>query len=230
MLLTHGYGASQAMWAPNLDVLGRDRRVLTWDLPGHGAGSPSGELSRDRCIADMLALLDMLDAPHAVLRRHVPRLRFLSLLFHARHPERVAALLLVDSGPGFRDGVARGAMERLGRGVGGKPRGPRARGTGSQSGVGGRRSRLRRHGPGRSCQGHPDSQRDGEVIESLGSIGVPTLIVVGARDERFLTAAEVMARRIPGARKLVIEDAGHAANMDQPAALNRAVCEFLEGL
>jgi pimeloyl-ACP methyl ester carboxylesterase len=57
---------------------------------------------------------------------------------------------------------------------------------------------------------------------------VPTLIVVGAEDERFLAAAEAMARRIPDARKLVIEDAGHAANMDQPEAFNRAVCEFLE--
>ena len=39
-----------------------------------------------------------------------------------------------------------------------------------------------------------------------------------------------MARRIPGARKVIIEDAGHAANMDQPAEFNRAVREFLEDL
>ncbi len=39
-----------------------------------------------------------------------------------------------------------------------------------------------------------------------------------------------MASRIPGARKMILEDAGHAANMDQPAQFNRAVREFLEEL
>ncbi len=62
-------------------------------------------------------------------------------------------------------------------------------------------------------------QRDGEAFESLSTITAPTLIVVGANDERFLAAADAMARRIPGARKLIIENAGHAANMDQPAQL-----------
>ena len=39
---------------------------------------------------------------------------YLSLLFCARHPERVAALVLVDTGPGFRDDAARESMEFLG--------------------------------------------------------------------------------------------------------------------
>ena len=39
-----------------------------------------------------------------------------------------------------------------------------------------------------------------------------------------------MARKIPGAAKVVIEDAGHAANLHQPAAFNRAVEAFLAGL
>ena len=39
-----------------------------------------------------------------------------------------------------------------------------------------------------------------------------------------------MARRIPGARKVVIENAGHAANIEQAAAFNLAVGEFLEEL
>ena len=228
LLLTHGFGASQAMWAPNLDALDRDRRVLTWDLPGHGAASPSGELSQDRCIADMLALLDMLDAPHAVLAG-MSLGGFLSLLFHARHPERVAALLLVDSGPGFRDGVAREQWNAWVAALAGDldARGPEALGPSPESAVADHAC----GGPGLAAAARGIlTQRDGEVIESLGSIAVPTLIVVGARDDRFLTAAEVMARRIPGARKLVIEDAGHAANMDQPAAFNRAACEFLEGV
>ena len=56
LLLTHGFGASEAMWAPNLAALSRERQVLTWDLPGHGASADAnaGRLSHDGCIAEML--------------------------------------------------------------------------------------------------------------------------------------------------------------------------------
>jgi pimeloyl-ACP methyl ester carboxylesterase len=36
-----------------------------------------------------------------------------------------------------------------------------------------------------------------------------------------------MAAKIPGAKKVVIEGAGHAANIDQPVAFNQAVLAFL---
>jgi pimeloyl-ACP methyl ester carboxylesterase len=73
-------------------------------------------------------------------------------------------------------------------------------------------------------------QFDSRVIESLGSVDVPTLIVVGERDEAFLAPSDYMERAIPNARKVVIPDAGHAANLDNPEAFNRAVLEFLDGL
>ena len=66
-----------------------------------------------------------------------------------------------------------------------------------------------------------------KVIEALPAIEVPTLIVVGANDTNFLASADYMQRSIPRARKVVIADAGHAANVDQPAVFNAAVGEFL---
>ena len=71
------------------------------------------------------------------------------------------------------------------------------------------------------------TQRDAGVMSSLPTIAVPTLVVVGADDAPFLAAADYMAGKIPGAKKVVIPDAGHAANMDQPAAFNAAVRGFL---
>jgi len=46
----------------------------------------------------------------------------------------------------------------------------------------------------------------------------------------FLAAAEVMADRIPGAERVVLEGAGHMANVDAPNEFNAAVNDFLEGL
>jgi len=45
---------------------------------------------------------------------------------------------------------------------------------------------------------------------------VPTLVLVGADDKNFLAATDYMAAKIPGALKVVIPAAGHAANL-QPA-------------
>jgi len=59
---------------------------------------------------------------------------------------------------------------------------------------------------------------------------VPTLVLVGSEDTNFLAATDYMARKIPNATKVVIEGAGHAANLDEPESFNRAVREFLERL
>jgi pimeloyl-ACP methyl ester carboxylesterase len=226
MLLTHGFGASQAMWAGNLDALGAGREVVAWDLPGHGAGASSPQPTHDQCVADMLALLDALGAPRAVAGG-MSLGGFLSLLLCARHPERVAALVLVDTGPGFRDDGAREAWNAWvgeladdldARGLDALRPSPESAAAEHLAGAGGLAAAAR----------GILAQRDAEVFESLGAITVPTLIVVGANDDRFLAAADAMARRIPGARKVVIADAGHAANMDQPAEFNRVVHEFLE--
>ena len=74
------------------------------------------------------------------------------------------------------------------------------------------------------------AQQDDRVIQSLDTIAVPTLVLVGANDTNFLAATDYMAAKIKGATKVVIDDAGHAANLHQPAAFNRAVEAFLAGL
>ena len=72
------------------------------------------------------------------------------------------------------------------------------------------------------------AQRNNSVINALPDIDVPSLVLVGANDTGFLAAAEYMSRKIPDCRKVVIPDAGHAANMDQPELFNSAVLDFLE--
>jgi pimeloyl-ACP methyl ester carboxylesterase len=72
------------------------------------------------------------------------------------------------------------------------------------------------------------TQKDGKVIELLPEIRVPTLVLAGAEDKRFIPSAEYMGAKIPGAEKSILANAGHAANIDQPAAFNAAVRKFLD--
>jgi pimeloyl-ACP methyl ester carboxylesterase len=67
-------------------------------------------------------------------------------------------------------------------------------------------------------------------MDDLPHIRVPTLIVVGAEDTPFIGASEYMAKRIPGSRRVVLPDAGHMPNLDQPELFRDAVSAFLDTL
>jgi pimeloyl-ACP methyl ester carboxylesterase len=67
------------------------------------------------------------------------------------------------------------------------------------------------------------------AAERLGSIRVPTLVIITDLDESVVRAmADVMANRIPGAQKLVITNSAHVPNMEHPDVFNRAVQAFLQ--
>ena len=153
----------------------------------------------------------------------------MSLAFYRAYPERVRALLIIDTGPGFKKDEAREAWNK------------RALETGDRfdrEGLAVLKSASRE----RSDVSHRDAsglaraargmltQRDARVIEVLPDIKVPALVVVGADDTPFLAASDYMAAKIPGARKAVIPAAGHAANIDQPQAFIDALLPFLDGL
>jgi pimeloyl-ACP methyl ester carboxylesterase len=64
-------------------------------------------------------------------------------------------------------------------------------------------------------------------IDELAALRVPSLVLVGAEDEAYLRAADVMAARIPGAEKVVIPGAGHVTTIEEPEAVTRALLAFL---
>jgi pimeloyl-ACP methyl ester carboxylesterase len=229
VLLTHGFAATAAMWDPNVGALSADRPVIVWDQRGHGNSDAPEDMAcygQEISVADMAAVLDAAGAHRAVLCG-MSLGGYLSLAFHLAHPQRVAALVLVDTGPGYRNAEARSnwndwverTAQRLETGAPPPHPSPEV---------------------AQAVHEHPDGlpraargsmvQKDARVIESLDSIAVPSLVIVGAQDTDFLAGADYMQRHIPNARKLLIDNAGHAANMDQPDTFNTAVLELLEQL
>lgn len=226
LLLTHGFGATSGMWEPNIAALSVDRPVIVWDQRGHGSSDAPEDMDRyseQISVADMAAILDAAGAGRAVLGG-MSLGGYLSLAFHLVHPHRVAALVLVDTGPGYRNDEARAKwnawVERRARQL---ERGEMPTDMSAEL-----KQAVHEHPEGlpRAARGIM-AQKDARVIASLDSITVPTLVIVGADDTDFLAAADYLHRHIPNSRKVVIDDAGHAANMDQPAAFNAAVHELL---
>ena len=229
VLLTHGYGAGARMWRSQ-EPLSERYHLIEWDMRGHDrSDSPDDPAlySHDATIADLAAILDAYGTDRAVIGGHSLG-GFMSLAFNLARPDRVSALMLFDTGPGYSKDAARdewNAMtERMARAL-------EKRGVEAIASVAG--STMAPH---RSAQGLAHAargilaQNDGRVIESLSLIAVPTLVLAGARDQRFLPSAEYMAAKIPGAQKVILEGAGHAANIDQPEAFNAAVRAFLDSL
>ena len=228
LLLTHGFGASSQMWALNVTALAAERPVITWDMRGHGRSySPSdqAEYTQAACLADMTALLDTCGAERAVVGG-LSLGGYLSLAFWLACPERVAALLLCDTGPGFRNDEARqrwndrsmATAARLEQdGLSALGDGPRPPDSAHPMGL------------AHAARGML-TQQDGRVIDSLPSIDVPVLVIVGADDRPFLGAAEYVVAKIPAAELVVIPDAGHTCNLDQPELFNQHVLEFLATL
>ena len=226
LLLTHGFGASSRMWAGQIETLAQDFQLILWDLRGHGRSDyPSSPeaYSAEAALADMTALLDVAEAPSAVIGG-LSLGGYLSLAFHRLHPERTRGLLIIDTGPGYRSDEAREAWNQnaLKTAARFEKRGIEA---------------LR---PAEMQADHRDAtglavaargffmQRDANVIDSLPGITKPALIVVGADDKPFLASANYMAAKIPGAKSATIPNAGHFANLDNPTAFNTAVANFLQ--
>ena len=228
LLLTHGYSSTAHMWAGQVEEFSKRFTLILWDMRGHGrTASPNDPAlySEAATVSDMAALLDANSVQTAIVGG-LSLGGYMSLAFHLAHPERTRALLIVDTGPGFRNDEAREGWNLRARATA-----DRFEVEGLSRLAGGSKELREAHHASASGLAHAArgmlAQRDARVINSLSEIHVPSLVIVGAKDEPFLKASDYMAAKIPGAKKVVIPDAGHAVNIDQPQAFNAAVLSFL---
>jgi len=228
VLLSHGFSATSQMWRGQIAALSARNRLVTWDMRGHGQSdypeNPSA-YSETETVADMAALLDEVGAKTAIVGG-LSLGGYMSLAFHLKHPERVRALLIIDTGPGYRKDEGRAgwnanALKSAAR-FESEGLGP-LKAASAERAVATHRNAT---GLAKAARGML-TQRDARVIDSLPTIDVPSLVVVGDRDTPFLAAADYMAAKIPRATKIVIANAGHASNIDQPAAFNEALANFI---
>ncbi len=230
VLLSHGYGATSQMWRDQVDAFKERYRIIIWDMRGHGQSDyPDDQslYSEDHTVADMAALLNHCGLPGAVIGG-LSLGGYATLAFHLRHPSRCRALMLFDTGPGFKKDEAREAWNKRAN--------DRAR-RWEREGLAARsesaEAQLAQHrdasGLARAARGMLAQVGSG-VIHSLPDIAVPTLVLVGEDDKPFLAATDYMVAKIPNSTKVVIPNAGHAANIHNPEDFNRAMGTFLDGL
>jgi len=228
ILLTHAYAATLQMWQPQFEAW-RDYRVIAWDMRGHGGtDSPptQDQYTEKLTVEDMAALLRHLGIEKSVIGG-LSLGGYLSLEFYVAHPDMVRALVLCNTGPGYRKDDARAAWNDFAIGYAKRFEERGLDGFGRGIEIDATRA-YQRAAEGLAFAGRGIlTQRDAKVMDALDKIDVPVLVVWGADDQRYKSGCEYLAAKIPNATLAVVEGAGHAVNLYKPGEFNRIVLEFL---
>ncbi|MBM3486127.1 MAG: alpha/beta fold hydrolase [Alphaproteobacteria bacterium] len=240
LFFLHGIGGSRSNWHLQLPAFATDFTAISWDARGYGLSEDyDGPLDFADFSADVVRVLDHLGADKA----HLCGLSMggrIAQDFYPRHPERVATLTLCDTFPGFEGATRAQTPEEF---VDSRIK-PLLEGKTPMEVAAARVGRLM--SPKRSEDAFRRAVESSASIHiesyiktvrasiafnraaDLPNIKVPTLLIFGREDPLTPPAiGEVMARHIPDSRLVVLEDAGHMANLEQPAAFNAALRAFL---
>ena len=240
LMLIPGLGAGVHAWYAQLKGLSPVLRVTAVDPRGHGlSDKPPGPYSVSLFATDIAALMNHLElGPAVVVGSSMAAMIAVELA--ATHPERVTALALVGGfpvlGPAGKErmeGRARTA-ETEGMGPLADPVASTALGAQTHQTqpalVGLFRQGLLANDP-RAYAASCRALVEADISPRLGRIQCPTLIVLGSQEQVApLPAARALKAGVPHARLEVIPNAGHLPFLEQPAAFNAAILEFVGDL
>ena len=240
VLMIQGLGADKHLWDLQRFVLAGRYRVIAHDNRGAGkSDKPFGAYSLEQMADDAIAVLD-----HAGIETaHVVGASMggaITQIIGVKYPERVRSLTLVCTAcrnhPWRRDLLASWADVAADKGM-------TAMTAEAARWVIGPRS-LRRLWPAFSWLGPIATSRathgfkgqvqallnvDEDIVDLLGTISVPTAVIVGNQD--ILTPrgdSEELADRIPTAELVVLSGAAHGLMIEHATTFNRVLGDFLK--
>jgi 2-succinyl-6-hydroxy-2,4-cyclohexadiene-1-carboxylate synthase len=243
-VLLHGFTGSSASWGDvvidGLSSAGLPPVLV--DLPGHGRDAGRAEPSAFTLDATLARIGD-LDGWPADLIGYSMGGR-IALHFAASFPERVRRLVLESASPGLATDAERAARRSADEALAGSIT---ARGieafvdtwesqpifesrAGLPAEVVARQRELRLRNDPTSLAAALTGLGTGalpSLWDRLPEIAVPTLLVVGARDGKFIDIAELMSSMLPDARVAVVPGAGHTVHLERPDAWLEVVATFL---
>lgn len=246
LLLVHGFGGAKEDFDDHVDALAHDHHVVVFDHRGHGesdAPDDAAAYTFDRLARDTLAVADAVGADRFHLLGHsmggmVARRVVLA------HPSRIETLVLMDTSPGPVPGLDGDILE-MGAQIAltdGMDELKRIMDAFSPLGTPAY-ERLLVERPGyrefndrkwetlsatmwaalaRAIRDQPDE------LARLADVRCPVLVIVGEQDEPFLAVSRQMAETIPDAELVVVADAGHSPQFENPPAWRAALVGFLD--
>jgi len=237
VVFIHGWTHNISVWDDQVPVFKTRYQVVRYDSRGFGRSTGFADESAEP--QDLLILLEALHVKRAYVVGH-SRGGSVALRFAHAYPDRVAGLVLYGAFPegfpappdvaqlfGSLPGVAKtSGLDSVGKLV---LTSPIAWVPAGRNDITDRYRRLWTAYSGKDLlDPHPESGRvPAPQIAQLANIRIPTLVIIGDHEAPFIAAAaDTLASRIPGAKKVVIPNAGHGAHFAQPASFNSALMDF----
>jgi 3-oxoadipate enol-lactonase len=239
VLFSHGFFMDHTMFDPQVEALAPDYRCIRWDQRGFGATPAPLPFTYWDSAEDAVELLDHLGIDRAVLVG-MSQGGFLSLRAALANPERVRALVLIDSAAdvdGPEEVAGYEAMFGVLRNGTAEERGAVLEAVAGML-IGD--DELARHWIPRWAALDADQlgnaagallERD-DVSDRLGEIGCPSLVIHGSADQAIVVGrAEAAVSGLADCRGLVrVDGAAHAPNLTHPGVVNPVLRAFLDSL
>jgi 2-succinyl-6-hydroxy-2,4-cyclohexadiene-1-carboxylate synthase len=249
LMLLHGFTGSAQSWDDHRAALSPRFRMIMPDLLGHGRSDAPSDPQRypiERCVADLIAILDALEVERTHLLGYSMGGR-VALAMAIEYPRRIASLIMESASPGLAEASARQARVASDNALAGLieregmeafvARWERMPLFASQERMPERaRMRLRAQRLANNPTGLANSLRGlGTGVQEplwkrLGELEVPSLIMAGELDAKFVDIARAMAAAIRGRRLAIVAGAGHTIHLEQPDAFRQLVIEFMDGV
>lgn len=239
VVLLHGFPLDSRIFSEQVQALSDRHRVITIDLRGFGQSKDTKTFTLESLADDVHELLHQIGALPCVLGG-LSMGGYVSLAYVKKYPTDLKGLMLIDTraeGDTPEGRAARDKMIELARTKGAKavadqmlPKMLAPEEASRRPGVARQLQTIMEACPALTIEHALAAMRDrDDHTESLPSIAVPTLIIVGDQDAITPPAvAEKMHATIPRSKLELIRGAGHLSTMEQPNQVTRAMREFLQ--
>jgi 3-oxoadipate enol-lactonase len=234
LVFVHGVGSTAAIWDAQLEAFAGDHRCVAIELRGNGALQPDPApalISRSTFADDVLAVARACNIERFTLIG-CSLGGVVAFELWKRAPACLDAMAIADSFAYYPNGQAYAdAIFEAVRDAGGMPAFAEQR----AAKLGLPPERFRVTVEQMACKSVPSylasttATWTGDYRDVLPAIDVPVQVLCGERDAVApLALSEEIARRIPGARFAIVENAGHVSNADAPERFNALLREFLQ--
>jgi 3-oxoadipate enol-lactonase len=239
-VLSHALGCDSSLWDGLANALAAQHRVICYDHRGHGdSAAPPGPYTIAALAEDAEHLLAELQ-PGPVVWIGLSLGGMVGQALALQHPARLKALVIANSTSGVGEegrkvwqqrieAIEHGGLEAVADAAMQRWFSESFRRERASTVARWRRRVVSTPVAGYLGASHAVMHLD--LTDRLPQIGVPTLVIAGSVDQGTPPAmSEIIANAVPGARLVMIDGAAHLSVLEQPAAFESAVREFVGGL
>ncbi len=240
VVMLHGVGGAKEAWQSTLAALsGAGFRAIAWDMPGYGDSAMIDPYTNEGLARALETLVDATGAARIVLLGHSMG-GMVAQEALALFPHKISGLILSGTSAAFgapggtwQQGFLQSRFAPLDAGRGMATLAaelvPAMMAPGAAAAAKVAAAAMMSRVPEAAYRAALSAIVAFDRRAGLATIEVPTLAIAGAYDTNAAPAVmQKMAARIRGCEYLCLRDVGHLANLEDPAAFDAAVLDFLQ--